>query len=333
MLFFAAVTKQKTILLVYARDNEAHCKVVRHFAMFLVSRCQCDVKLDMWCAHDISSTTALQWELQQIKSVNSVIIVHSEAGIRQYEAWERNECYEKVIFETPLRDTFLPAILEVKDYYLERKDKKFYNVVFPHSSVNHVVKMHLGNTYVMMKDIEELFLNIHGMTKFNKNGTTTAKEINSEEYMKCLEGRQLKEAMEEAVDFVKVNINWFDRYYQMKKTDANESGSSSEKIDSGICMENVEISSHVLHDSSFDKRLPTILPILPSLRDMMMPCNIYGMPGAQMEFVPPVLDDDSSVNSETFYIKATEHNDDYDNESLADNLPVAHVPRLLPHPV
>ena len=213
------VTNVRPVLIVYAHDNYAHCEVVWRFAVYLESQCHCDVKLDIWSKDDISHTSAFDWTTRQLRSADDVIIVHSEAGFRQHEAWSGGGGggYEAVDDRMPLADTFLAAVLEVKRYYLERNDKRFYNVVFPYTDASRfIVDTRLGITYRMMSDLEELFLNVHEMTKFNRCGVTTAPRINAAEYAGCEPGRRLCDAISKATAFVDVHPDWFNRRYRRK---------------------------------------------------------------------------------------------------------------------
>ena len=309
----AMLMENKTVLLVYSSDNNTHRKVVQQFAIFLQQHCQCDVMYDAWYLTAIHSLSPFEWLMQQISRVDDIVIIHSEGGFRQYEAWKNKESYEMVEHQTPLNDMFIPSILEFMDYYIKGKEKNFYNVVFPYSSMDHIVNIRFGQKYQMMSHLDELFLHIHGLTKFSRNGTTKVPMINAEEYMKCLVGKQLQQALNEASNFVKADANWFDRLFQKKnenKVATNSIESSTSCSDSYVFKKTIRLDEPNKANDGFEvavfpeKSNSKLVGISP---DEEIRIN-------ELHFIPPDEEDDGteSMNTMMFVMTAKKLNTEFD---------------------
>ncbi|XP_072050073.1 uncharacterized protein [Amphiura filiformis] len=71
-------TQKPTVLILYKPYYEFHKKVIRAFATFLQTRCQCEVLLDMFSTTIIIDAGA--WVTDNLKNANKVIFIWSEEG-------------------------------------------------------------------------------------------------------------------------------------------------------------------------------------------------------------------------------------------------------------
>ena len=252
--------------------------------------------------------------------MKNVVIVNSEAGFRQYKASMSEIVYEKILHETPLEDMFLPAMQNLHtDYYLKPKSRKLFKVAFPYTASEFVISdFNSGITYQLMTHIEDLFLNIHGLSKHSWRGKTTVVGINHEDYTQSPEGFALEKAIREATEYFKQNPNWFSDVYQVKPKNYQVNVSSS--VDKELMKEH-----HLaLRNGSFDKSDPLSLcdsGIGTSLENQNFLDNFKrNVPGDKQTetFKAPDFDDVSSVSSASIELQAVIYNKEYD--SLYDNL-------------
>lgn len=217
-LFYLGVNlplkKKQRVLLIYAKDNAYHCNVVRCLALYLQQCCHCEVKLDQWFQDEISDISALDWLLLQIRSVENVIVVNSEAGWRQYEGNGRNVAFHKIRHDTPLEDFFLFAIKE-----LHGKRQRVFKVAFPYTHSSYFINsdIHAGRTYLLMRHIDDLVLDIQQLSKRDVNGKKLATDINASNYARCAEGRLMEAAIKQASEFFHSNPDWFEKFYCQKE--------------------------------------------------------------------------------------------------------------------
>lgn len=220
--------KKPSVLLIYAKDNEYHCNAVQRFALYLQQRCHCEVKFDLWCPDEISEISALDWLLRHIKSAENVVVVNSEGGWRQYDGSARNVAFERIRSETPLEDMFLLAMKELEN-------KRIFKVAFPYTHSRYFIgdAVHSGRTYVLMNDVEDLFLGVQQLSKHSVRGKKLASDINASDYTKCKEGQSLAAAIKEASEFLQAKPDWFSEFY-FEKNLSLEDCHPSPVFDSGF---------------------------------------------------------------------------------------------------
>ena len=133
----------------------------------------------------------------------------------QHKAWiEGATCLP--VKELLLPDMFIPALRQIQARVYEKPPTKrlqYYHVYFPYTDVKHLLDVSFGQRYKLMTHIEDLFLNIHGMTKYSGAGLTSACQINAHGYTGSVEGQALQSAIEEASASFKRNPNWFPKCY------------------------------------------------------------------------------------------------------------------------
>ena len=188
---------------------------MRNFAAFLHSCCKCDVRFDDWSQVDISQTNALDWLTKQLHQAKHIIFINSLGAFMQQKAWMEGATCSPVK-ELLLPDMFIPALRQVQSRVYEKQPTKrlqYYHVYFPYTDVKELLDVSFGQRYKLMKHIEDLFLNIHGMTKYSEIGQTSALQINAHSYMGSAEGQALLSAIDEACASVKRNPNWFAECY------------------------------------------------------------------------------------------------------------------------
>jgi hypothetical protein len=200
------------VLLVYARDNDAHREVVCRFAKFLKDDCFCHVRIDEWPVEteEISQTGEVEWFNRRSVDTATVIVIHSEGSFLQHQAWKKNERFE-LIHSDPLDDLFMYAMRLRQNEHLRKAaiDKRYFHVYFPNSLPNHVVEQFGEKTYQLMKCIDELVLNIHNFNKFDEIGKVSLKIDSHSEARERLET-----AISDAVEYHKQNMDWFLKRYR-----------------------------------------------------------------------------------------------------------------------
>lgn len=285
--------KKQKVLLIYAKDNAYHCNAVQCLALYLQQCCYCEVKFDEWFQDEINASSALDWLLLQIRSVENVIVVNSEAGWRQYEGSSRNVAFHKIRHDTPLEDFFLFAVKE-----LHGRRQRVFNVAFPYTHSSYFINsgIHTGRTYVLMRHIEDLVLDVQRLSKHDANGKKLALDINASSYTRCKEGQLMEAAVKQAGEFFLSNPDWFAKSYYQKE-ERNESLLRNDHpipvCDSGLgpSLDQMSIASNVL----------TIL-----LSNERLGINFY--------YPPSSLDDDSNSMTISNIEEIFESlNDDYEN--------------------
>lgn len=240
--------KKQRVLLIYAKDNAYHCNVVQCLALYLQQCCYCEVRFDQWFQDEIGDSSTLDWLLLQIRSVENVIVVNSEAGWRQHEGDARNVAFRKIRRDTPLEDFFLFAVKE-----LHGKHKRVFNVAFPYTHSSYFINSgtRTGRTYVLMRHIEDLVLDIQRLSKRDANGKKLALDISASSYTRCKEGQLMQAAIERASEFFLSNPDWFAKSYYQKEERNDSLPSHDHPItvcDSGLgpSLDQMSITSNVL---------------------------------------------------------------------------------------
>ena len=183
------------MLLIYSSDVPVHRMVITRFAAFLQHRCSCDVRYDAWAQKDIMLHSPHAWLLRQIRSVQNIVVINSEGGRRRYNASLDGIHYEDHTPETPMADLFLPAMMEFRREIFNNRKVRLFNVYFPYARKSDVVDLNLGQRYAMMRHLEELFLLMHDLPKYSREGVHSAGLISVERYTECEEGRALSAAI------------------------------------------------------------------------------------------------------------------------------------------
>ena len=200
-MFHCLGAPYSSVLLIYSSDVLVHRAVVTRFATFLQRQCRCDVRYDAWAQKDIMRESPIDWLLRQIRSVHSIIVVNSEGGRKRYNASLDGVQYEKRTRDTPMADLFLPAMKEFRREIYHRRVHEFFHVYFPYSTISDVIDANPSQSYEMMGHLEELFLLIHGLSKYSPEGMNSAEMINAERYAEFDEGKALAAAIDKACKY------------------------------------------------------------------------------------------------------------------------------------
>lgn len=320
------ISQRKSVLLVYSTDNESHRRVVRSFADFLNARCGCDVIYDEWCQVEIAQTSPIEWLSKQMYNVRHVIIVNSLGACEQYRGWLGQRRYVPES-NLPLPDMFIPALRQIQSkVYLGSPRFHCFHVCFPYTEQKHVLDLSFGKSYKLMDHIEDLFLNIHGLTMFSARGTTFARRLNAATYyFNSQKGRALFDAIGEASVYAREHPDWFPRCYRQEAADLPQdqahmfplpTGDDAKTSDLGDASD-IEYTSPSV-EGSYDGDAEILRESL-DLGIGGMNCDSPLEPSAPPAFgqfspLPPDdFDDTSSFGSRSFIAKVEELNMQYDS--------------------
>jgi len=322
---------EERVLIVYAKDNEAHRKVVCVFAAFLQDVCDCDVEFDesRKSSVDIAQIGADEWLLRRLHDCPNVILIHSKGAFCQYQEYKGDKKCEPNE-PHPLVDQFIPAIqLILRDQLRMKCQKKIYHVYFPYTKKQHIIELKFkGKIYQLMKRIDELYLNLHHEAKYSSK-TTKNSFINETDYTHVEKGLQLETAINEAVEYHVKHPDWFEMNYQIvplacRTNEKPQVRTSQQEVEpnqtSRIIVEvkNELQDTSILHNSRLDSGCCDCCNdqgiAFPDLKCESQSVNssplVHSSSGASLTFIPPVLDDDSSLNSSLYNEEHTRYRSD-----------------------
>lgn len=190
--------------------------MIRSFAAFLHACCSCDVLYDEWSQVDIAQTNPIDWLSKQMYIAKNVIVVNSLGAYRQHRGWIEQKLYVPDS-NLLLPDVFIPAIRQIQSKtYSDKPRFRCFHVSFPYTEQEYILDLSCGKCYRLMDHIEDLFLHVHGLTKFSAKGTMFANQINAKSYLDSNEGKALNDAIEEACGYTQEHSDWFHKYFRQE---------------------------------------------------------------------------------------------------------------------
>ena len=195
-----------SVLLLYSYDCHVHERVVIEFAEYLKHECGCEVSLDIWEQNNIKTTGAANWINDKL-SMSDFIIIIASAGTRF-------KCNRKKQFRMnqnrPVPDMFVYGADQVaeKVRFAKLHGNSLPNAVvccFEYTTSSDIPpKLDTLQTFNVMKEFETLYCLLRNEER--DRSSLFGKCVES--YSKTSTGKQLYEALKDAVQYFKENPNW-----------------------------------------------------------------------------------------------------------------------------
>ena len=136
---------------------------------------------------------------------------------------------------------FIEAVKLIQPRFSQERDK-YFNVYFDYTAPKYLIRFFADSPkYILMKDIEDLFLHLHGQNKRERGKhSVSARGITNSEYCQTDEGSQLRNSIDKCREHLLKNPNHIkDNIVTpiMKRKETSPERSVSIDKDSGISIE------------------------------------------------------------------------------------------------
>lgn len=247
----------KKVLALYTHDSDIHFNVVSQFAAFLQHEFQCIVNLDKWKVGDIRRMGKHIWVERAFDEIvrenGKVIIICSEGAFTANNTMLTD--HSSTSFDSGV---FMSGLMMVKNHMAHANNFAICaQVQFQYVNDQYRVP-NIQNSFVLMQDIQDLFLFIHDLPKVESGRLTSTDLINCQDFTKTEQGKKLHDVLQKAVH--QQSCNGIARENKRK----TKSQTSANKTSSGLIPPVLQVddrsetfSSHVrhinsMHETNFD---------------------------------------------------------------------------------
>uniref|UniRef100_A0A674PDF0 Interleukin-17 receptor D n=1 Tax=Takifugu rubripes TaxID=31033 RepID=A0A674PDF0_TAKRU len=329
--------RPKVFLCYSNRDCPKHSSVIQSFAYFLQDFCCCEVVLDLWEHLEICREGQMSWLSRQLDEADFIITVCSR-GLRYHVEKSRKG-------KTPVGrqsggpvpaastgDLFIVSVSMIAEKLRLAKQsqgsgapelRRYMSVYFDYSSENDIPTMlTLAPRFKLMEQLPQIFSRLHSSQSSLAEPESLPVNVSRRNYFKSKSGRSLYVSICNMHQYISQNPDWFEKQLA-------PSGSSSQRLESGLMLNEVRVRTQPLEDRKGAPR-KNLLLLPPSsshsleLGPSPAPCPGLCPSPALCPKCPPPRDSgiyDSSVPSSELSIPLMEglSHDQADTSSLAES--------------
>uniref|UniRef100_A0A8C4RMR1 SEFIR domain-containing protein n=1 Tax=Erpetoichthys calabaricus TaxID=27687 RepID=A0A8C4RMR1_ERPCA len=217
---FTEQDTHRKVFILYSLDHPMYKEIVLKFTAFLKAECGIDVVLDLLNTQQVGEMghmNWLAWQKQEFENSSNKILILCSKGVQmKWQAMLTQETSQRVILKedicSEMGDMFTPALnLILPDFKLPAQFGKYIIAYFDGVSSEQDIPdpFNISVKYKLMKHFEEIYFRIVDKEKHQPGRIHHVQGISADEYFKKPCGRELRNAIEDFLEYQTQNPDWF----------------------------------------------------------------------------------------------------------------------------